>query len=408
MRETTISAVAALYLLHRLLGPGPEPTPDEALEERLRGVRVFPHAGFVHHRHAKGQTSLSWRNSIMALPLTREGIYTIAPCSSSWLGAPVVQGRGDSHRLVSIEMGDADDSFASAMIMDRCQESLRQQVLFASLPDGRILSWERFVALEDLVLESLDQGFLRITNETFPLLGDRSRGARTLHTPDGATEYTGGLGESEDDDTIDIVGRPKWLNIDDRMGIRFSGPGQAVYHNRHYHKPYRAIADDLVLSRLDGAVSLSAGEATEPLVALVVPDQLHADTPTMALDVLDGPPNSAALAVEDYLAAANFGSTSRVCTFQRPRPGQIPVFTGASLVAEGDTAAYSLSLPRHNARLCQATRTVSVEGDVRVSVVPDGAAHVVNTGQDLARVRVERDQGVGRTEEISPGEIREM
>ena len=97
----------------------------------------------------------------MAMPLTREGIYTIAPCSDSWLGRPVVKGRPDSHRLKRVRVTDYDDGFAAAMVMDRCQESLRQEVLFASLPDGRALSFERFTALEDLTVESLDQGFLQ-------------------------------------------------------------------------------------------------------------------------------------------------------------------------------------------------------------------------------------------------------
>ena len=92
MREVTIGAIAHQYLFHRLFGPGPKPTPEEELERRLAGVREYPHAGFVHHRHPKGQTSFSWRNSVMAMPLTREGIYTIAPCSDSWLGRPVVKG----------------------------------------------------------------------------------------------------------------------------------------------------------------------------------------------------------------------------------------------------------------------------------------------------------------------------
>jgi hypothetical protein len=37
----------------------------------------------VFQRHPKGQTSFSWRNCQMALPLTRDGIQTVAPASHS-------------------------------------------------------------------------------------------------------------------------------------------------------------------------------------------------------------------------------------------------------------------------------------------------------------------------------------
>ena len=72
-------------------------------------------------------------------------------------------------------------------------DALRQELLCASLPDGRMLSLERFVATEDLQLESLELGCLSITNETFPRFGDLVRGARTLFLPDGAREYRGWL-----------------------------------------------------------------------------------------------------------------------------------------------------------------------------------------------------------------------
>lgn len=52
-------------------------------------------------------------------------------------------------------------------------------------------SCERSTANEDLVPESLDQGFLQITTEDFPLLGARARGVRTLYHPAGATDHKG-------------------------------------------------------------------------------------------------------------------------------------------------------------------------------------------------------------------------
>ena len=253
----------------------------------------------------------------MALPLTREGIYAISPCSDTWLGKPIVRDRPDSHRLKTIRVAEYDDGFAAALAMDRCQESLRQQVLFASLPDGRALSFEKFIALEDLVLEGLDQGFLRITNEHFPLMAPNCRGARVLYRAEGETRYAGWHGESESDDVIDHLGHPLWLNVDDRLGIRFAGNGEAIYHNRHFFDPYRAIADDLTLSRFEGERSLRAGEEAGRLSALLLPEQAAVDTPAVVFEILDGPENGVGLLTEGFLAAANFAPAHQICAFGR-------------------------------------------------------------------------------------------
>ncbi len=404
MREVTISAVAHQYLFHRLFGTGPKATPEDELERRLAGVREYPHAGFVHHRHPKGQTSFSWRNSVMAMPLTREGIYTIAPCSDSWLGRPVVKERPDSHRLKRARVADYDNGFAVAMVMDRCQESLRQQVLFASLPDGRALSFERFRALEDLTLESLDQGFLRITNEHFPLLEPNCRGVRTLYRPDGSTDYRGWLGEREDEDIEDSLGRPEWLNVDDRLGIVFSATGEAGYLNRHFYKPYRAIADDLTLSRLAEERALRAGEEAASLAALLIPEQAHEDTPASRLDVLAGPDRSACLVTDGYLAAANFEEKREVCTFTQARQEDVLVYAGASVDVNGDAVRYHVPLNSESACLLAVTHSLRVNGDIRADAAPGGGIYVTNTDGDQSVVEIAKGEGVGTEHSVEAGQ----
>lgn len=406
MREITANAIGDVYALHRLFGPGPTPTPEEQLERRLHGVRVFPHAGFVHHRHARGQTSLSWRNSIMALPLTREGIYTVAPASNTWLGVPAVEGRPDSHRLVSVNVDQSAHGFAAALVVDRCQESLRQEVLLASLPDGRVLSWERFSALEDLVLQSLQQGWLRITNETFPRLGPNSRGLRRLYHPAGAKDYKGGLADSPAADIIDRLDRPSWLNVDDRLGIRFVGSGETVYHNRHYHKPYHAIADDLVLSRLEGKRPLRAGQSTGPLAALLIPEQNHADTAAADLCVLTGTAQTACLAADDCLAAANFAPEQCLCSFTRKRPELIGAFVGASIEAKAGSLEARILLPSRSARLLVAASMLRIEGDVRIDTTADGRIYATNCGAQPASVQVAQGKNSGKRQSLAPGEVK--
>ena len=389
MREAYIARAAELYLLYRLMGPGPDPTPEDELERRLAqgapGVRHFPHAGFVHHRHPRGQTSLSWRNSIMALPLTREGIFTIAPAADSFLGHPVVAGHPDSHHVRSVKLREYDDGFAAALVIDRCQETLRQEVLFASLPDGRALAFERFVALADVTVEALDQGFLRITNERFPLLAatyrGSCRGSRTLFYPGGAADYRGWLGESEADDVVDTYAHPAWLNVDDRLGICFAGTGATVYHNRHYFRPYRAVADDLTLSRLAGPKAVRRGEEVSRLAALLVPEQAHAETAATVLTAQLSPAGDAVgdavcLATDGAFAAASFAPAARRCTFAFARPAAVPLVPGATVEARGSELRFSVLLEARGAAFFTVAERRAVQHDVRFDVMPDGTTFV--------------------------------
>lgn len=404
LRELLIKSAADLYLLHRLLGPGPEPTPEPLLERRLAGVRVFPHAGFAHHRHAKGQTSLAWRNSIMALPLTREGIYTIGPCSGSYLGTPTVHGRPDSHRLKSARVREYDTGFAAALVVDRCQETVRQQVLFASLPDGRVLGFERFVAREDVTVAGLGQGFLRVTNESFPRLAPNCRGARILHHPDGAAEYQGWLGATETDDVVDRLDHPAWVNVDDRLGIRFSGTGRTIYHNQHYCRPYHVLADDLTLSRQEGERAVRAGEEIGHLAALLCPEQTHVDTATTLLRVARDGAEAVGLFTDGSLAAANFGERHRTCVFALPRTEVIALYAGATVEARADALQVLVTLNGESAELLEAARALRATGELRIHLTADGALYVTNIGLVAARVEVGQSGESGVMREIDPGE----
>ena len=372
MREAYIARAADLYLFYRLLGPGPTPTPEYELNQRLQGVRHFPHAGFVHHRHGRGQTSLSWRNSIMALPLTREGIFTIAPASDSFLGRPSVQDYPDSHHIVSVKVREYDTGFAACLVIDRCQDTLRQEVLFASLADGRVLAYERFTALADVTVEALDQGFLRITNETFPLFAPNCRGERVLHFPGGEKVYRGWLGEHEDEDVVDTYDKPAWLNVDDRVGLVFTGAGHTVYHNRHAFRPYRAIADDLTLSRLSGPMPVRRGAKAGELAALVCPEQSHAETAGVFLSVsTDG--EAVCLAAEGAFAVARFAPGSATCTFDLGPVGEtLPACPGATVESAGGRLRLTVRLGGYEAVSLLVTEHVAHVPGQRVSTMPDG------------------------------------
>ena len=125
----------------------------------------------------------------MALPLNKDGLYTVAPASNSFLASIDVQDRPDSHDLISVRVDEHQEGFAAALILNRAQRSVRQEVLFAGLPSGISLSCERLTARENITVNSVDQGFLRIVNEDFDALKGNCNGYRTVHTPGGSVRF---------------------------------------------------------------------------------------------------------------------------------------------------------------------------------------------------------------------------
>ena len=245
---------------------------------------------------------------------------------------------------------------------------------------------------------------MRITNEHFPLLEPNCRGVRTLYRPDGSTDYRGWLGDREDEDIEDSLGRPEWLNIDDRLGIVFSATGEAGYLNRHFYKPYRAIADDLTLSRLTEEKALRAGEEAASLAALLIPEQAHEDTPVSRLDVLAGPDGSACLVTDGYLAAANFEEKREVCTFRQARQEDVLVYAGASVDVNGDTVRYHVPLNSESACLLAGTHSLRVNGDIRADAAPGGGTFVTNTGSGQSVVEIAKGEGAGTEHSVDAGQ----
>ena len=164
----------------------------------------------------------------MALPLTREGIFTVAPSRGTLLSKVSVKGHAPSQKLVSLRVTEEDEGFAATMINDLASESIRQKVLFASLPNGNIVCLDTLVALKECVVEKVEQGYLQVMNENFPFVEGNCNGYRTLYHPDGEEEFRSFVSVSPDDDATFSLENPGWLNIDDRIGISFSGIGKTV------------------------------------------------------------------------------------------------------------------------------------------------------------------------------------
>jgi hypothetical protein len=338
----------------------------------------------------------------MPLPLTREGNYTVAPASGSWLARPEVAGCPDSHHLRAWHLDEHEDAFAAAFTMDRCQDSLRQQVLFASLPDGRVLSWERVRALRPCELMRLEQGFLRITNETFQKLDNGCRGERVLATDAGATTYRGWIGQGPDDDVVDDLGTPAWVNVDGRLGLRVRGSGRAEYRNRHHWEAYQVIADDLVLS-LSGPRRLGAGDVAGTLAALLTPGQAAVDTERAPFDALLAD-ETALLVADGWLVALRLAAGSGDAVWQTqvgtgvagvdagnvegPVPAaRVAVYDGVTADVDGGVVTRRVRLESGRPRLLRRAAQVAVAGACRLEATP--TAVCVTAAGDGCRVRDE-------------------
>jgi hypothetical protein len=401
IRECIIAGPAYSYLMHRILGNGPKPVSDSELERNLRGVKSYPHSGFVFHRHRTGQTSFSWRNCIMALPLNKDGIQTVAPAADSFFATFSIRNKPDSHEEVSIHVDEQKDGFSAALLIDRAQASVRQEILFAGLPNGISLSSERLTAAENLTVEHVEQGFLRIVNENFKTMKGNCNGYRVLHTPDGSERFKGFVSTDPESDLIRTLDHPGWVNVDNRMGLVYSGPGKTVYHNRHFFNPWRAVADDLTLSRIERPFRVKKGGEIARLNALIAPDRSAAKTAELSPGLLKGPSHAVAFLTQGYLAAANFSDRRRTLSFVSPRSVKdaIPVFAGQCELSSGKVT-YSLELGAGKSTLRQELLSIVAKGSLRITATETGSVLAENTGRGKAVVSTPQE-----SHPIRPGQI---
>jgi len=257
-------------------------------------------------------------------------------------------------------------------------------------------------------VENVKQGYLQLTNENFPLVEGNCDGYRTLYHPDGEERFRGFVSISSDDDVTFSLENPGWLNIDDRIGIVFSGTGKTVYLNRHYFRPYRAIADDLHLSVQDEERKYSAGDKIAELTFLLCPEQANDKTPDQRLTVISSEENAVCLITPKYLCALHspmedFEFGGQVCRFNMAREDLVPIFSGRARI-KGDCVQLRLQLPAGQTLFSEARFFVRTDGEIEVEVVPEGAAFLTNIGEDSAKVHVVKD-GKEKQLSLEPGQI---
>ena len=212
-----------------------------------------------------------------------------------------------------------------------------------------------------------------------------------LYHPDGEEKFLSFVSVSPDDDATFSLENPGWLNIDNRIGISFSGTGKTVYVNRHYFRPYRAIADDLHLSVQDEEKKYNAGDTIAELAFLLCPEQSRDDKQNQSLiniSSLEG--DAVCLITPNYLLVGNFASEGQACIFNMARENVIPIFSGITRIRE-DSVQLQLQLSAGEAFFSEARFFVKTDGTIDVEVVKGGAAFLTNTGESGTEVQVVGD-----------------
>lgn len=338
--------VALAYLLHRYSGPPPPPIDQDALLQRLRGVRHYPFGGIIVHRTEKSFTSFSYRNHVMGYSAPLEDLWVVTPHYLSFVGSvsdssPVA---ADTSRSTGREtepiVGEArgvrvqtrPDSFAIAATVPRLGRRVDQHVLFASLADGRSLYAEIIVARETTRID-VATGLVGVRNERYSALGDRASGKRVLRFDDGELEFAGFYGD--DPDRVELLPPKDWINLDERVGYRLYRSGGARYLNRHRYAKWRGVEDQLVLNRRSD-VHLVAGERLPTFAVVITPNQDSGSSGRERRDgrgrLLDGGDIAMGFIEGDTLVFARFESTGAPLELRGFADTRIHAFPGTQQI----------------------------------------------------------------------------
>ncbi|MHB9032960.1 MAG: hypothetical protein ACYC6L_07930, partial [Anaerolineae bacterium] len=295
-------------------------------------------------------------------------------------------------------------SFALALQMGRCQSSLKQQVLFASLPDGTALVHEKLEASRDIVVKSVKNGFMRIINERYAPMIDNCCGQRMLYSALGEQTFHGYVNRDPSSDVTWQAHDLSWLNLDDRLGILFQSQGPTTYLNRHYFQPWWAVADDLILGQQQGIRSFRAGDLVSSFTAVFMPDQSHTQTQQQAWQVVSSPDNPVvAIIARGYLAAANWNQVefNQPIEWTRSARQLVPIIVGSSTITP-ERAAYALKLKGNGAGLKRIAAWLDINGTAEIEAAESGRLWIHNISNELTRIG-----GLPGTSvlTLSPGEV---
>jgi hypothetical protein len=297
-----------------------------------------------------------------------------------------VKNRPDSHEEISVQVDTAREGFAAAMVMDRAQGSVRQAVLYAGLPDGTSLSFERWTARDSIVVSDVSLGFLRIINENFSAMKNNCNGFRVFTTPEGPSSFESFVSDNPHSDIVRTFDHPTWVNVDGRLGIVFRSSGATVYHNRHHFPTWWASADDLTLCRQEKSRKVPSGKVIAELAALITPGQSAKKTAATTLVELSGSKDCVGLIGGGHLAVANFGPAEIRAKLQTNRAAMksVPIFEGTTQIT-GRTVTFQLTLQPGQSKLHQALANLEVTGEIEV-IATSTSIIAQNKGEGTATI----------------------
>ncbi|MHC4797523.1 MAG: hypothetical protein ACYTF1_12845 [Planctomycetota bacterium] len=197
------------YLCSRFYGLKGQPLPDEQLEEKLVGVRVFEPARMAVHRTAKSISSFSWfPQKIMALTIPLDRDVLCYPLPNSYVGVVRQKGREPYNTVRWHRVQKWDNAFSVLGKIDWCWDKVRQNLSFISMPDGTSVYIEQRIALQDIELDISRSGMVSIYDDArWP----HQKKSRQFFGPTGVLE------------PADRTFKGNWVNVDNRLGYAVLG-----------------------------------------------------------------------------------------------------------------------------------------------------------------------------------------
>ncbi len=207
------NAYAATFLLHLTAGEGVPPVGAADFQKRVAGVRKFAFGEFIAQRTPAGLTSFSWGRRVMGQAIPFANDLLGSPLESGFVGK-INAGKPSAAVVEQVNIVTGRAHYVVAALVGRAQGSVAQQIVFASLPEGRVIYAERLVARRAVKLTQLETGDMGVLNEPEWVY----QGApRRLHFA-GGEWLVDGLKPAP---ARELAGN--WINVDDRWGFAAAG-----------------------------------------------------------------------------------------------------------------------------------------------------------------------------------------
>lgn len=209
------------FLFHSVYGEGVSPVSQRAFERNQEGVRCFTNGEFVAHRTRSGFASFAWGNRVMGMAIPFGNDLLGSPYELGYVGALAVTGVPASvdrsgrptlevPEVKHIKVFHTNDHFHVAGTLNRAGGKIEQQIVFVSLPEGRVFYAEQLKALEAVELTALKTaqiGVLNMPESPF------QNGPRVLRWEAGQARIDG----FQEHAPFAIPSR--WINIDKAWGF---------------------------------------------------------------------------------------------------------------------------------------------------------------------------------------------